>query len=389
MNLGRRLLALVALVALLVLAVGASVVLPSIPASAVPIDPACAGTTVGATFTLTADCDTTVPLEVPDGFTVDGAGHTITAHDPAPTASFVGAESHERAVPRACVADLTIRGTGFASGVSPAGIFFVDSRGTSATSTVQDMTANIGSQLGRASSPTPSPVAARTVTITGTTVSGYQKSGLIATGTMTMNVSASTIGPPDELTGVIAQNGVPYLGGAGGSLTASTIHGSGFTGSPLTSGTAVLLVTAANVTVSGNTIVGAGTDAGIFVAGNSTGVTIENNQITRSSADTPDNFGVGVNVEAGSTATLTCNTFSGWLDQPRRRSHPGALYHHHERCPTGRSASPYSATLAGHTPNPPLTWSASGLPPGLTLAPDGIDLRHPNHCRGRSASRPP
>ena len=50
---------------------------------------------VGTTFTLTADCDTTEPLEVPDGFTVDGAGFTITAHDPA-TVPFDRRRRHER-----------------------------------------------------------------------------------------------------------------------------------------------------------------------------------------------------------------------------------------------------------------------------------------------------
>ena len=76
-----------------VIAAGASVVLPSIPASADPIDPACAGTTAGTTFTLTANCDTTVPLEVPAGFTVDGAGFTITARDPSPRRPLSGLSS--------------------------------------------------------------------------------------------------------------------------------------------------------------------------------------------------------------------------------------------------------------------------------------------------------
>ena len=120
---------------------------------------------------------------------------------------------------------------------------------------------------------------ARTVTITDTTVSGYQKGGLVASGAfMTMDVSGSIIGPPDELTALNAQNGVQFggaAGGTGGSLTTSTIHGSGFTGNTTTDGTAVLLFAAANVTISGNSIVGAGTDVGIFLAANSTGVTIE------------------------------------------------------------------------------------------------------------------
>ena len=57
MRLGRR------LAAVLVIAAGVWVVLPATPASAAPITTACAGTTVGTTFTLTADCDTTVPLD--------------------------------------------------------------------------------------------------------------------------------------------------------------------------------------------------------------------------------------------------------------------------------------------------------------------------------------
>jgi hypothetical protein len=44
---------------------------------------------VGDVITLTGDCDTTVPLTIPNGVTLNGAGHTITAHDAIP-GSFVG-----------------------------------------------------------------------------------------------------------------------------------------------------------------------------------------------------------------------------------------------------------------------------------------------------------
>ena len=37
----------------------------------------------GTTFTLTADCgEVTSPLTVPDGVTVEGGGHVISATDP-------------------------------------------------------------------------------------------------------------------------------------------------------------------------------------------------------------------------------------------------------------------------------------------------------------------
>ena len=38
------------------------------------VETACAGTLSGNTFALSADCDTTVPLSIPDGATLNGAG---------------------------------------------------------------------------------------------------------------------------------------------------------------------------------------------------------------------------------------------------------------------------------------------------------------------------
>ena len=333
------------------------------------ITTACPGDVDGTTFTMTGDCDTTVPLTVPDGFTVDGAGFTITAHDTSPTVLFEGAVVTNGGTSMN-VSNVTVQGTGFAgcSGILT-GIFFVNASGSVSDVVVDGITANNGCQRGRGIVANALAGPAQTVTITGTTVSGYQKSGLFASGNMTMNVSESTIGPPDELTDVIAQNGVTYVGVAGGSLTDSTIHGSGFTGSPATSGTAVLLFTAADVTISGNTIVGEGTDTGIFVTGDSTGVVIENNDITRTSPNTPDNFGVGVFVDTGSTATLTCNTFDGWVTNLDGATQAPCITT--TTLPEGTVGTPYSTTLEGHTPNPPLTWTATGLPPRLTVAPDG------------------
>src|SRR5215212_3908187 len=43
----------------------------------------CTTTTTSKTMTLNADCTTTSSIIVPNGLTFDGAGHTITAVDPA------------------------------------------------------------------------------------------------------------------------------------------------------------------------------------------------------------------------------------------------------------------------------------------------------------------
>ena len=45
----------------------------------------------------------------------------------------------------------------------------------------------------------------------------YQKNGIEARGSVTVNVSGSTMGPPRDLDGLIAQNGLVYVGGASGS----------------------------------------------------------------------------------------------------------------------------------------------------------------------------
>src|SRR5262249_5465810 len=52
-------------------------------------DAACTFTTTKKTMTLNADCSTISSIIVPNGLTLDGAGHTITAMDPG-SGHFVG-----------------------------------------------------------------------------------------------------------------------------------------------------------------------------------------------------------------------------------------------------------------------------------------------------------
>ena len=48
----------------------------------VPIDDVCDTTTQGTTITLNENCVTTEALTIPDGFTLNGDGNTITANNP-------------------------------------------------------------------------------------------------------------------------------------------------------------------------------------------------------------------------------------------------------------------------------------------------------------------
>ena len=141
--------------------------------------------------------------------------------------------------------------------------------------------------------------AARTVTITNTEVSNFQKAGLFASGNATMNVSGSTIGPPSSVPFSIAQNTVTYTNtstnsnppvGAGGTMTDNTIIGGSFgdTGPVDPAGnasTAVLLFGSNNVTIDNNEI--RGKDLGISVTSASTNSTISFNAINRPNPPTP------------------------------------------------------------------------------------------------------
>jgi hypothetical protein len=342
----------------------------------------CPGTLSGTTFTLTANCATTSPLTVPNGVTVNGAGHTITATDPSPGVSFIGAVlTNDPAGHSMTIENLTVQGTFVFTGSCPtlqAGIFFNDASGSVNGVTVRGITEHTACQFEYGVLSTAEAGVPRTVTITSSAVSDYQKNGLVARGMTTMNVSGSTIGAPDLLApGTIAQNGVVFGGaggdaGAGGSLTNSIIVGDGF-GSSATESTAVLLFGARGVTVSGDTITGAATDVGVDVTANSTGAVITRNQIGRTSPDNPDTFGIGVNVDPGSTATVTCNTFSGWkIDIVGAPPQPVCITT--TTLPFGTVHVPYSASLAAVGGTPPYTWSlASGsLPPGLNISPTGM-----------------
>jgi uncharacterized repeat protein (TIGR01451 family) len=231
-----------------------------------------------------------------------------------------------------------------------------------------------------------------TVTITDTVVKDYQKSGFEPRGSTIMNLSDSTAGPSHPLEGLIAQNGVSYVGAAG-TVKNNTIFGSGYTqtiGGPGAS-TAVLLFGAHDVTVTNNTLTSPaaprpGTDIGISVsAGSSTDIVISFNKVNRLGPDVPDDVGIGIDVNTpdGSKATLHCNTFSKW-----KINVVGAEQIECTPLPRGNLCQAYSAPAPdvdsgknyGQTrPNPPIidarpfTWTVQSgtLPPGLSLSSAG------------------
>ncbi len=359
----------------------------------------CVGDLTGGTFTLTVDCDTTVAIVVPSGVTtVDGGPqhHIINAHDTAP-GSFVGGVLTVPPGQSVAIQNLTIQGTGFvfvscARGIL-IGIWFNDASGSVTNVTVDSITEDSGcvplTGIGiRADGVT----APRTVTITKTNVTNYQRNGIDARGSMTMDVSGSTV-HPEDLSGVIGQNGVVFAERfehqPSGSVSGSTIFGIGDVQQLPTPDLAVqpsvLVAGATNVTITNNTLTSdpaqaEGPDGGVIILGGnqdivgsgtpSTGIVVSFNHIERAHADgTADPTGIGVFAVPHSETTLICNTFSNW-----KTNVVGAIQLDCTPLPDGAQCATYSAqapTVDGGTE--PFTWSVSAgsLPPGLTLASDG------------------
>ena len=390
------------------LAAALTVIVAFAPAAAAVAKPGgdittvCAGTTNGSTFTLTADCgEVTSPLTVPNGVTVEGGGHVITATDPAGVSFNGGIVTNAPGATDMHVNNVVIRAVGFvfhgaqncesAPGVQlvQVGLLFEDAGGTATDVTVRDITQHSGCQTGNGIRANARSGTARTVTLTHVTVTGFQKNGVTGSGQVTLNVGgASTIGPPDQhAPGGIGTNSVQYgTGNAGGTFAGNTVIGSGFGGSGAAS-VAILVFSAANLTVDHNTITGVGTDIGISVT-SSNNVTISNNAVGRTAPLPVDLSGTGIRVDTAAASlaspvdpppvpstqvstnvTLICNTFSGW--QPNKNI-VGAVQISCTPLPPGTECTTYSAnifTVEGGTA--PFTWSVSSgtLPPGLTFDP--------------------
>ncbi|MFJ1791894.1 DUF7507 domain-containing protein [Kitasatospora griseola] len=365
------------------------------PASAATVDirTVCtASSTSGTTITLTGDCTTTDNLTVPDGYTLNGAGRTITATDPSLASPLLGAVvSNASGATTMHIENLTVRGDYLPRNPGDAttnaaffGIRFLSASGSLSNVTVTGITRHQTYNFGQGIMVDATDGVARTVTVTGVTVSDFQKNGLTANGAATMNVTGSTLGPPDmtvplpapPVTGNIAQNSVQYFNSSG-TFTDNTVV-TYTADNSASSSTGMLLFTANNVTVDHNSITGPnGADIGINVTGG-TNITISYNDITRSPVQPPlrDFWGYGIAGYSGAAATTTliCNTFAGWnqnlfggLTQPPCIITPSLR--------DGTVGVDYTDVIEAVTqnPNPQLTWSvlSGDFPPGLTLNPDG------------------
>jgi len=189
------------------------------------------------TRTLLADCDTSRTVTVPDGWTLDGAGHSITAVDPAGD-HFRGAVVRNAGTV-AHVRNLTVTADDLADVCDGGddrlrGIMLDGASGSIIGNTVVGINQGAsGCQEGNAievrNAPFDDTGVDNVVTVSDNEVSDYQKGGIVANGSVNVTIVRNTvqgIGPVDY----IAQNGIQLAFGATGIIESNSMTDNFYTG---------------------------------------------------------------------------------------------------------------------------------------------------------------
>ncbi len=215
----------------------------------------------GSTRTLTGNCATSRSVHVPDGVTLDGAGFAITAEDPV-GGHFLGAvvanggdEAH--------VTNLTVTVDSLADACDGGvdrlrGILLDGAAGSIVDNQVLGINQGAsGCQEGNGIEVRNAPFDRigpdKTVTVTGNKVSDYQKTGILANGSVNVTVIGNTVegvGPVDY----IAQNGIQLGFGATGLVDGNSMSDNFYTGADVACG--LLLFEADGVKQKRNTFAG-------------------------------------------------------------------------------------------------------------------------------------
>ncbi len=280
------------------------------------------------TLTLTANCTTNTTLTMHDGWSLDGAGFTITAIDP-PSGSFTGPVLTNEIVSGGAtmnVTDVTIHGV-LAPGCSGSlfGIRFNGAAGSFTHSTVSDIRYGAGSGCQSGNSVDITNLGGPTrlnVNVDDVSVTGFQKTGIRANGNVSLRLTGSTVASSD-LDFITASNSLQISRGARAYVTGNTIGGNDWDGNDQWSATGVLLYGAEDVTFIRNVVTGTDTDFGLYVSQDATyqagHTTLTCNLFERDAAPDPDaggldlwNTGVAADADLIAKVSATGNTVQGF-----------------------------------------------------------------------------
>jgi hypothetical protein len=256
---------------------------------------ACEFSKGGSLWRLAGDCITDTTIEIPDGVTLDGNTHTITAVDP-PGGFFQGAIVVARGRTASIVhtritADLrsNVCGEGEAR---LRGIYFDGASGEIGSNTVDEIhrvpsACMEGNAIEVRNRAVEGAVTAR-VAIRGNYVDRYQKSGIVVHGRVAALIEGNFVGS-SKASRLLGPNAVQVGPVASARVERNQISGV-FVGTTTAGGSAILLyLSGAGTLVEANDITGE-TDVGINVDADQ--VTVSNNKLVDTSDD--ERFDVGI-----------------------------------------------------------------------------------------------
>ena len=210
--------------------------------------------------TLLGDCQTSSTILIPDGMTFDGNRHTITAVNPPSPAHFLGAVIANEGT-TANVMNLTITTASLADVCDAGadrlrGILFDGAAGSITNNVVTDLRQGpSGCQEGNAievrNEPFDDTGSDVSVTISENVVTNYQKTGILANGSVSATITGNTITGAGPIN-YIAQNGIQVGFGATAIVKNNNSSGNSYTGYDVACG--LLLYQADGVKASSNTL---------------------------------------------------------------------------------------------------------------------------------------
>lgn len=302
----------------------------------------CTFDTIGSTMSLNGDCTTDSSIVVPNGFTLDGNGYTITGEDPS-GGHFTGGVIQNGGA-TANVTNVKVTVTNLIevcdSGAARLrGILFDTASGSITGNIVTNINqGQSGCQEGNAIEVRNFTANAETsrVTIDGNRLTGYQKTGIIANGNVNATITDNYVdglGP----VGYIARNGIQFGYGASGMAKKNTVIGNGYTGSSDVSG-GILVVGGPyygeayckGIQIIQNTITD--NDIGVFISQlevdfsapiTATNLKVVNNVIAKTDVTNGYVYQAGVS-DVGNNDKIITNTISGAGYSPMTQ--PGSTF---------------------------------------------------------------
>ncbi len=231
----------------------------------------CTFTIKGNKMKLDADCTTDATIFVPDGMTLDGKGHTITAVDP--VGGFKGAVVANGGT-TAHVKNLTVTASGLANSCKGGadrlrGIMFDGASGSIIGNTIAGVNKGAsGCQEGNGIEVRNAPFDGThpgtiTVEVSHNRVTDYQKTGIVANGDVNVDVSHNRLGASATQAN-LAANTIQLGFGALGTVELNNLEGNQWFGTSYYAATGILIYLADEVEVSKNHMTG-NADVGLLV----------------------------------------------------------------------------------------------------------------------------